>query len=244
MNHNAFFFRCWQRQGVFFCLYLAGIFSLTGCSSLNSMLGGNSPKEAKAEVEWAYQKEGIWLQLASDQQLNTYNNEPHTLVMGIYQLSETQSFFKLLSDQGQITKDLLTGQTGKQVVQFDRYVISPGKATVLKLDRAQGAKFIGMIAGYYDFNAENAARLFRVPVNMQSHGIISTTYKAEPAILAVRLVFGNNGINNADVLTYDAEKKTVIETLPLDSKNPEIKINSKEIVSATDSKQAAMKLGD
>ena len=217
---------------------------LVGCSSVNSMLGGNSQKEAKAEIDWAYAKEGIWLQLASDAQLNIYDNESHTLVLGIYQLSETQSFYKLLADKPQISKDLLTGQTGKQVVQFDRYVLAPGKATVLKLDRAQGAKFVGMIAGYYDFDAINAARLFRVPVNMQSSGMVTTTYKAEPAVLALRLVFGNNGINNAEVLTYDAEKKTVVETLPLDSKNPEINISSNEITQASDSQQAAMKLGN
>jgi type VI secretion system VasD/TssJ family lipoprotein len=208
------------------------------------MMGGNSQKEAKAEIEWSYAKEGIWLQLASDDQLNNYENESHTLVMGVYQLSETQSFYKLLADRPQISNDLLTGQTGKQVIQFDRYVLTPGKATVLKLDRAQGAKFIGMIAGYYDFNAVNAARLFRVPVNMQSEGMLSTTYKAEPAVLALRLIFGSTGINNAEVLTYDAEKKTVVEKLPMDSKNPEIKISSKEITQASDSQNAAMKLGN
>jgi len=225
-------------------LFILLLLMLVGCSSVNSMLGGNSQKEAKAEIDWAYAKEGIWLQLASDAQLNIYDNESHTLVLGIYQLSETQSFYKLLADKPQISKDLLTGQTGKQVVQFDRYVLAPGKATVLKLDRAQGAKFVGMIAGYYDFDAINAARLFRVPVNMQSSGMVTTTYKAEPAVLALRLVFGNNGINNAEVLTYDAEKKTVVETLPLDSKNPEINISSNEITQASDSQQAAMKLGN
>ncbi len=217
---------------------------LSGCSSVNSMLGGNTQKEAKAEIDWAYEKEGIWLQLASDAQLNIYDNDSHTLVLGIYQLSETQSFYKLLTDKPQISTDLLTGQASKQVLQFDRYVLSPGKATVLKLDRAQGAKFVGMIAGYYDFNAINAARLFRVPVNMQSGGLMATTYKAEPAVLALRLVFGNSGINNAEVLTYDAEKKTVVETLPVDSKKPEINISSKDITQASDSQQAALKLGN
>jgi hypothetical protein len=130
------------------------------------------------------------------------------------------------------------------VLKFERYVVSPGKKTALKIDRVQDAKFVGFVAGYYQFNAIQAARLFKIPLNIQTSGIVTTTYKAEPSVLALRLFLGSDRIVNAESLTYDFEKKVVIETVPLDSSKPEVSLTDGRVSEAKASSEAAMKLTD
>jgi predicted component of type VI protein secretion system len=206
------------------------------------MLGGNSQKDAKAEVSWDYEKNAIIIEMVSDTELNFYANEPHTVVLGIYQLADEKSFAKMLTNEPQLIAGLSSGKGGEGVIQMDRYVINPGRRTTITLDRVQDCRFVGMVAGYYQMNALKSARLFRVPLNIKTEGIVTTTYVATPAVLATRLYLGSDQIVNAQMLTYDADKKKVIEVVPLDSKNPEIKLTPEELKMAEQSSQAAMKL--
>jgi predicted component of type VI protein secretion system len=206
-------------------------------------LGGNTPKEAKAEVEWPYEKDAILVDLVSDLTLNFYSNQSHTVVLGVFQLADQKAFVDLLSKPEAVMKVLVGGKTAPEVVQFDRYVVSPGKKTTLKIDRVQGAKFVGFVAGYYQLKPVQAARLFRIPLNIETSGIVTTTYKAEPAVLALRLFLGNDRIVNAEVLTYDFEKKVVKEMVPLGAVKPEISLDS-QVKQAKASSDAAVKLID
>lgn len=218
--------------------------AFSGCAWLNSALGGNSPKEAKAEVDWPYAKEAILVDLDADGELNFYSNQPHTLVLGIYQTPDEKTFLDMLAKPDAILKTLVSGKASAETLRLDRYVVSPGKKTTLKLDRVQNAKFVGFVAGYYTFDPILTARLFRIPLNIQTSGIVTTTYKADPSVLAVRLYLGSDRIVNAQSLTYDSEKKVVKETVPLDSSKPEISLTAGQISEAKASSEAAMKLTD
>jgi predicted component of type VI protein secretion system len=224
---------------------LVGCFlaALSGCAWLNSTLGGNTPKEAKAEVEWPYEKDAILVDLVSDLTLNFYSNQSHTVVLGVFQLADQKAFVDLLAKPDAVMKVLVGGKASPEVVQFDRYVVNPGKKTTLKIDRVQGAKFVGFVAGYYQLKPVQAARLFRIPLNIETSGIVTTTYKAEPAILALRLFLGNDRIVNAEMLTYDFEKKVIKETVPLGAVKPEISLDS-QVTQAKTSADAAVKLID
>jgi predicted component of type VI protein secretion system len=224
---------------------LVGCFlaALSGCAWLNSTLGGNTPKEAKAEVEWPYEKDAILVDLVSDLTLNFYSNQSHTVVLGVFQLADQKAFVDLLAKPDAVMKVLVGGKTSPEVVQFDRYVVNPGKKTTLKIDRVQGAKFVGFVAGYYQLKPVQAARLFRIPLNIETSGVVTTTYKAEPAILALRLFLGTDRIVNAEMLTYDFEKKVIKETVPLGAVKPEISLDS-QVTQAKTSADAAVKLID
>ncbi|HUH41406.1 MAG TPA: type VI secretion system lipoprotein TssJ [Castellaniella sp.] len=213
-----------------------------GCSSINSAMGGNTQKEAKAEVSWDFARNAIQIELASDDNLNAYFNQPHTLVMGVFQVDDAKTFVKMLGDASGLKKMLATGDAGNDVIQLDRYVISPGKQTILDIDRVQDTKFVGIVAGYYDFDPSVSARLFRIPLNIETSGMISTSYKAQPAHLALRLQLGRNRIANAQSLTFDPDKKPNIEPVPLDTETLEIELNDKTLTDAEESSGAAKKL--
>jgi hypothetical protein len=201
-------------------------------------------KDAKAEVEWPYAKEAILVDMVADIDLNFYSNQPHTVVLGVVQVADAKVFVDWLAKPEAVLKTLVSGKAATEVLKFERYVVTPGKKTALKIDRVQDAKFVGFVAGYYQFNAIQAARLFKIPLNIQTSGIVTTTYKAEPAVLALRLFLGSDRIVNAETLTYDFEKKVVIETVPLDSSKPEVSLTDGRVSEAKASSEAAMKLTD
>lgn len=225
-------------------LLLLSLSLLSGCSWLNSSLGGNTMKDAKAEVEWPYAKEAILVDMVADIDLNFYSNQPHTLVLGVVQVADAKVFVDWLAKPEAVLKTLVSGKAATEVLKFERYVVSPGKKTALKIDRVQEAKFVGFVAGYYQFNDLQAARLFKIPLNVRTSGIITTSYKAEPAVLALRLFLGSDRIVNAESLTYDFEKKMVVETVPLDSSKPEVSLTDGRVGEAKASAKAAMKLTD
>ncbi|SRR5690606_23464632 len=210
-------------------LYLAVLVSLLvlvqGCASTNAALGGNTQKEAKAEVDWAYQRNGIQLELIAANDLNAFFNQPHTLILGVLQMEDTKPFLQLLSDSKKIAAMLSSGDPGKDFLHLDRYVVSPGKREILDIDRVQEARYVALLAGYYRFDADGAARLFRIPLNVSSEGMISTTYTAKPANLALRLQLGRQRILNAQSLTFDADAAPNVESIPLETEPTEIKLD-------------------
>ena len=225
---------------VFFVFFVTLLY---GCSSLVGKSTDEKKDEAKAKVTWPYAKEGILLELASDINLNFYSNQSHTVALGIWQFDDEKVFIKLLTDKVELIKALTTGNLPKGVIQLDRYVIQPDTKILLKIDRAQGSKYVGILAGYYNFTPSNAARYFRIPLNMQSSGLISKDYTAEPAVLALRLQLGIQSIVNAESLTYDADAKSVIEKVPLTNENLEIKLSPEILKESAQESSAAIKLG-
>jgi len=178
--------------------------ALTGCG-LTGPSTAEKQDKVKAEVKWPFAKNGIMIELVSDLELNYYFGQGHTIVLGILQFDDEKIFPKLLTKPAALMKSLRSGNLPTGALQFDRYVISPDTRLILEVDRVQDAKYIGIVAGYYQFDTARSARYFRIPLNMQSSGLILKDYKAEPAVLALRLGLGAQRIVNAMSLTHDAD---------------------------------------
>jgi len=192
---------------------------------MNSAMGGNTQKEAKAEVSWPFQRNGIQLELIAANDINAFFNQPHTVVLGVLQMEDSKPFLQLLNDPKKLTAMLADGDPGKDFLHLDRYIVSPGKRDILDIDRVQDARYVAIVAGYYNFDPSGAARLFRIPLNIKSEGMVSTTYTATPANLALRLYLGRQRIVNAQSLTFDADAAPNVESIPLDPQETEIKLD-------------------
>jgi type VI secretion system VasD/TssJ family lipoprotein len=205
-------------------LCLVALALLQGCAAANSAMGGNTPKQARAEVSWDAGKDGVLLEITAATDLNLFQNLPHTLLLTVFQMADAAAFHKLVGDPQQLSRALESGQAGPAFVQLTRYVVAPGRRTLLSLDRAQQSRYIGIVAGYYQIDAEGNARLFEVPLAVSSKGWISNTYSAEPVPLAVRLHLGAQAILAASSLnTYPVPKKDSA-WIPLDGGGREIEL--------------------
>lgn len=206
---------------------------VAGCSSLGVQTTEQKQKQAKVEVTWPYAKDGILLEVETSADLNRHADQSHAVVLGVVQLDDEKSFPKILTDAAAVVDLLTTGKLSAGVLQMDRYVVNPGERHMVKIDRVQNARFVGLLAGYYEFEPARAARYFRIPLNVQSSGLVIKDYKAEPSVLALRLVLGSQRIVNAVSLTHDPDQSPNRELLP--TTNPPAEV----ALSPTGSKQAA-----
>jgi len=224
------------------CLVMTAL-ALTGCGMMGPSKEDKQDK-AKADVSWPYAAKGIMIELATDVDLNFYANRAHTLVLGVLQFEDPKAFPKLLTQPSEIIKSLTKGSLPAGSLQLDRYVISPDSRLLLEIDRVQDAKFVALVAGYYQFDAARSARYFRIPLNIQSSGLISKDFKAEPAVLALRLSLGSQRIVNAQSLTFDADAPAKPkEEVSLTNGDLEINLSPEVLGQAAQRASSLIKLG-
>jgi type VI secretion system VasD/TssJ family lipoprotein len=223
------------------CLALAAL--LSACATANNLLGGNTRKTAVADIAWEFASNAVLIEVEADNQLNEHAGEAHTLLLGVYQMEDSAVFYKLIADMNLVSKALESGKGGDGFADFSRYVVQPGQRSILSLDRAQKAKFVGITAGYYRMEAAKSARLFQIPLTVVSEGLVTTTYKAEPAVLALRVNLGAGELLNAQRLNHDPTVKRPQEAVPLDGGGKELKLGAQDIQRALTINNAIKKVG-
>jgi predicted component of type VI protein secretion system len=163
-----------------------------------SCSGVNKEELAIAQMKWDLAPSAIRIHVVSDSDLNLYDGRRHTVLLGVCQTADVNSFLVQLSSQNTIGRLLETGQGAPTMIAgFNRFVISPGQKDTLSMDRAQGSQYVGIVAGYYNLSPTGVSRLFAVPVLMQKKGFISKTVTASPQPLDIDLKLGAMEIASA-----------------------------------------------
>ncbi len=143
-----------------------------------------------APPKWSYEKDAIQVHLKSNPKLNFDEGMSHTLLVCLYQLKDPNAFNQLADDTEGIYKLLECGLFDAGVATSKRIIVNPGKDVTMTLDRAEGAKYVAAVAGYYTLQKDRMIRMFEVPVVIEKKGIISTTKTAKPGALKIELELG------------------------------------------------------
>jgi type VI secretion system VasD/TssJ family lipoprotein len=141
---------------------------------------------ASRPPEFTYEREAVALRLKAEAQLNVFQNRSHTLLVCIYQLRDPNSFNQILDEGEGISKLLECTRFDASVSTAKKLVLQPGQETIENLDRADGAKYIGVLAGYYDLKRETSSRLYKVPVS----------YLNQPEKVTIDLILGPRAIQD------------------------------------------------
>lgn len=134
---------------------------------------------------------GVVLHLEADPMLNLYDGQPHTLLLCVYQLQDPNAFNQYRQDYSGISKLLEGKRFDPSVAAAKRIFVQPGDNQGLVLDRAEGARFVGVVAGYYNMNKDQATRLFEVPLLEQEKGWFSKEVVFSYGVLEVSLKLGS-----------------------------------------------------
>jgi len=129
-----------------------------------SCAGGSSSRGGAASGAYEYEKDAITLHLKGDPKLNLFEKRPHTLLVCVYQLRDPNALNQVLQDAEDVTKLLECGRFDPSIVNAKKYILQPGKEITEALDRAEGARYIGIVAGYYNLDKQRASRIIPVPV--------------------------------------------------------------------------------
>ena len=166
-----------------------------------SLLAGCASKEQRdgtgRENGFSYAQKAIRVNVTAAKDLNTFNNQPHTLVLVLYQLDSPDVFDQMVEAPNGIAQLLQADAFDKSVLARSREVIQPGEQRVLYLDRAEGARYIAVVAGYYNRRSQDVSRLMPIVLRKRSaffwHGS-----DQEPADTIIELDLGGDRIETAE----------------------------------------------
>ena len=135
---------------------------LASCAGGSSSGGGAGGASSGA---YEYEKDAISLHLKGDPKLNLFEKRPHTRLVCIYQLRDPNALNQVLQDAEDVTKLIECGRFDPSIVNTKKFILQPGKEITEALDRAEGARYIGIVAGYYNLDKQRASRIIPVPVS-------------------------------------------------------------------------------
>jgi type VI secretion system VasD/TssJ family lipoprotein len=116
--------------------------------------------------QWSYEKGAIELQLSADQRLNLYNERSHSLHMCIYHLRDLNGFNQLMDEREGLVKLLECSRFDPGVAYVKRFVIQPGQVLRETMDRSEGARYLGVVTGYYALSKHAAVRSVQIPQSL------------------------------------------------------------------------------
>jgi len=162
-------------------------------------VGCSSKKMPSSPPQFHFEQDAVRIHLEASPQLNVFDGTPHTLFMCIYELTDPNMFNTYLENPTGISDLLACNRFDPSVVNFKRAIIQPGAIQEIVLDRAEGAHYVGIVAGYFLLSKEKAVRLFSIPILTETKGVINKTFLQKPGKLVVELTLGPTGIEQAGV---------------------------------------------
>jgi type VI secretion system VasD/TssJ family lipoprotein len=170
-------------------------------------------------VKWGYEKDAIELHLKADKQLNFKDKKAHALVICVYQLISPNAFNQLSGSRNGLYSLLecsVFDPTGVAVSK--QIVVNPGKDMDIKLDRAEGAKYVALVAGYYTIDKDKITRLYQIPDVTERSGFLWLNKTTRPDKLEISLILAPRQIQDP---LPEQETKPSQETKPAQNKEPD-----------------------
>jgi len=161
------------RLGNYFCL--AGLLLLvTACSS--------NPELSVEEEKWTYEVRAINLILKAMTDVNSVSGRPHSIVVGLFQMSDPNTFSGLTVTREGSVELLQKGKIDETIVDFRLLTMRPGEQKKVSVSRAEAARYIGIIAGYFKLNPRTDVKIFPIPVREIERGLVEKSLAATSMI--------------------------------------------------------------
>jgi len=139
--------------------------SLVGCSS--------TPTELTVDPDgWEYEKRAITVSVKAPADLNSVSGRPHSLAIGVFQLSDPNTFSGLSVTTAGAVELLQKGQIDETVASFSLVKVRPGEQKKVTLNRSQTAQYVGVIVGYFNLNPSKDVKVFPIPLRAQERGLV------------------------------------------------------------------------
>ena len=145
----------------------------------------------KLPPEWGYEKDAIQIHLVSDPQLNLYQKQAHSLIVCLYHLRDPNGFNQLIDEKGGLPKLLECSRFDTSVTYSKRLVMQPNQEVSESMDRTDGAKYVGIVAGYYSLQKDSSVISYSIPVTEVKKG---STLVQKSAKLNIDLYLGPQDI--------------------------------------------------
>lgn len=189
-------------------LFLLIVFCLTACHGYPPPGKKTPPKPweipqnaaSPDQIKWTFLPGGLTMNLKADSDLNLFEGFSHNILLCTYQLSAPAVFQELAANIGGIRKLLECARFDQSVVHVERRFIRPGQESSFVLDRAEGARHVGLVAGYNDLQPGLITALYSFPVVSSRGGMWPWSSDVfNPGALTMDVLLGPNSIQRMGV---------------------------------------------
>ena len=151
-------------------------YAFFGAASLLIAACAGTPTELSVEEEeWTYEVRAVNLVLRASSDVNSVSGRPHSIAVGLFQMNDPNSFSGLAVTREGAVELLQKGKIDETIVDFQLLTMRPGEQKKVSISRAETAKYIGVIAGYFKLNPKTDVRVFPIPVRAIPRGIVEKT---------------------------------------------------------------------
>jgi type VI secretion system VasD/TssJ family lipoprotein len=147
---------------------------VTACST--------NPELSVEEEKWTYEVRAINLILNAVTDVNSVSGRPHSIVVGLFQMSDPNTFSGLTVTREGSVELLQKGKIDETIVDFRLLTMRPGEQKKVSVSRAEAARFIGIIAGYFKLNPKTDVKIFPIPVREIERGLVEKSLAATSMI--------------------------------------------------------------
>lgn len=154
---------------------------------------GDFPAAISYTGAYPFERGAIRIHLKADPRLNLFDATPHTLFLCVYHLRDPNGFNQVLDEADGIGKLLECSRFDPAVTNTKKIHLQPGVEFTEAQDRPEGAKYVGIVAGYSTLRKEDCIRLYQVPIVEERIGW-SIRKTAMPGKLSIDLYLGPDSI--------------------------------------------------
>ncbi|ANW25628.1 type VI secretion system-associated lipoprotein [Vibrio coralliilyticus] len=170
--------------------------ALVACSSAPEESQEPLPSaEHPNQVNWPRQKAAASYELKADEKLNLNDDSPNSLMLCLYQLSDSAAFLQFSQSEKGVRELLECRNFSPSVVYYQRLYIQPGQTLNDVVDRHEDVRFLAVAAGYWNLDVDKATQLYEFPVEHTTTGsLFWKTDHYRPGKLAINIKLGEHAI--------------------------------------------------
>jgi len=172
-----------SRYSIIFFLSSLFVILVAGCSS-----------KKEAPSDWSYGKKSVTITYQADKDLNQVDGRQHTLLLVTYQLNDVNSFNRFAGYKEGVEKLLSAEAFDATVMSVDKTFVEPGASGTLEYDRAENAKYVGMVAGYYNLSPQKSVLLREITYGSKRTGMLKLSKTTVINPLTINVVLAKDGI--------------------------------------------------
>lgn len=127
---------------------------------------GSGEPVGRSEVpteDWVAEQDALGLRIEATEQLNFGRGSAHTAAIFVLQARDPSNIKTQLETPADTYRLLRRGNDDPDVLAIDRRIVEPGRQTVMKVDRADRARYFILVVGALEFDTNNSARVVEIP---------------------------------------------------------------------------------
>ncbi|EIU5772674.1 TPA: type VI secretion lipoprotein TssJ [Salmonella enterica] len=137
----------------------------------------------------------LTFQISPDAQLNSLNELSNSCALLFLQASGKKTLQDLMNNPVLIKQFFSGGGKADGILKVDKYIAMPGQEITLHIDRSEGAKYVGIIAGYYPFPGKQHMLLLDIPVDVVEEGWWNKSIHTSLSPLFKKISMGKESIS-------------------------------------------------